>query len=50
MDFLKYFGLDSILKVVVTLAFSSKIATPLVSADARGRSAHDVRRSEGDAW
>ena len=32
-----------------TLGFPSYIATLLVSADARGRSAHDVAQTEGDA-
>ena len=37
------------MKFVVTLAFHSKITTPLVSAEARGRSAYYVARTEGDA-
>ena len=37
------------LRFLNTLAFPSYIATPLVSADARGRSAHDVAQTEGDA-
>ena len=42
-------GPDSMLKFVVTLTFPSQIANPLVSADPRGRSAHDVAQTEGDA-
>ena len=38
------------LKFVVTLTFPSWIATSLLSADAIGRSAYDVARTEGDAW
>ena len=37
------------MKSVVTLTFPRSIATPLVSADARGRSAYDVARTEGHA-
>ena len=37
------------MKFVVILAFSSYIITPLVTADARGRSAYDVVRTEDDA-
>ena len=37
------------MKFVVILAFSSYIVTPLVTADARGRSAYDVVRTEDDA-
>ena len=37
------------MKFVVILAFSSYIVTPLVTADARGRSAYDVVWTEDDA-
>ena len=42
-------GLDSILNFVVTLAFPSHIATPLVNDRSEGRSAYNVVRTEDDA-